>query len=220
MIGSTSAQIAAMSRSDGAPRAFASKASPMSVGAGPIVLSAADAGELIARIAASRDRQAFAILFAFYFPRVKAYLLRVGAAPGAAEDLAQETMLRVWRKADSFDPAVAAASTWIFVIARNLRIDRLRGERSPEGRDPDPSESPEAPPTGEAIAIMEERRARVRRALGALSADQARIIELFYFDEHPHSEIARLIGVPLGTVKSRVRLAVQRLRAELGDLDS
>jgi RNA polymerase sigma-70 factor (ECF subfamily) len=192
----------------------------MNLLAGPAALSATEASALITRIASSRDRQAFAVLFAYYFPRVKAYLLRVGAPSNASEELAQETMLRVWRKAESYDPDAAAASTWIFVIARNLRIDWLRGERNADRHTPDPSEEPDAPATGEAIAILQERSARVRQALGALSAEQARIIELFYFDDHPHSEIARMLGVPLGTVKSRIRLAVQRLRVELEDLGS
>jgi RNA polymerase sigma-70 factor (ECF subfamily) len=169
-------------------------------------------------MARDKDRKAFATLFGFYFPRVKSYLLRAGAAPAAAEELAQETMLRVWRRAESFDPEAGAASTWIFVIARNLRIDRLRGERSFDRLEADPSEEPDAPPTGEAIAIVNERSERVRRALGALSREQALVIELFYFDEHPHAEIARRLDLPLGTVKSRVRLAVQRLRSQLEDL--
>lgn len=196
------------------------EASTMTLRTAPAALSSAEAASLIRRIAETQDRGAFAALFAYYFPRVKAYMLRVGASPAGAEEFAQEALLRVWRKADSFDPRTAAASTWIFVIARNLRIDRLRGERNIDGFERDPSEEPDAPPTGEAIAIMNERRSRLHAALAALPAEQAHIIELFYFEEHPHSEIARMLGVPLGTVKSRVRLAVQRLRAELEDLGS
>ncbi|WP_363352217.1 sigma-70 family RNA polymerase sigma factor [Methylocystis echinoides] len=194
------------------------RAAPVRAAGGAVALSQEEAGELISRLARESDRQAFATLFAYYFPRVKAYLLRAGAAPAAAEELAQETMLRVWRKAPAFDPQAGAASTWIFVIARNLRIDRLRGERSFDHLDLDPSEEPDAPPTGEAIAIVKERRERVRKALAALSREQALIIELFYFEERPHAEIARRLGLPLGTVKSRVRLAVQRLRSQLEDL--
>jgi RNA polymerase sigma-70 factor, ECF subfamily len=220
MIGAVTASSVETPARFGARGTFAQWSAPVSLRSGPAVLSATEASRLITLIATSRDRQAFAALFAYYFPRLKAYLLRVGAPSAAAEELAQETMLRVWRKAESFDPQAATASTWIFVIARNLRIDRLRGERLANHRDPDPSEEPDAPATGEAIAISQERHARVRQALGALSAEQARIIELFYFDDHPHSEIARILGVPLGTVKSRVRLAVRRLRAELEDLDS
>ncbi len=194
------------------------KVAPVRAAGEPVVLSAQEASALIANLARDGDRQSFAILFSYYFPRVKAYLMRAGAAPAAAEELAQETMLRVWRKAGSFDPRAGAPSTWVFVIARNLRIDRIRAERTPGEIDLDPSEEPDAPPTGEAMAILKERSDRVRQALGALSREQALIIELFYFDEAPHSEIARRLALPLGTVKSRLRLAVQRLRAELEDL--
>jgi RNA polymerase sigma-70 factor (ECF subfamily) len=181
------------------------------------VLSPKDANGLIVKIARERDRRAFAVLFAYYFPRVKAYLLRAGASATVAEDLAQETMLRVWRRAATFDPGAGAASTWIFVIARNLRTDVFRGQRL-VNIDLDPSDAPDAQPTGETIVIMNERMERVRQALDALSQEQARIVRLFYFDEKPHSEIARALGIPLGTVKSRVRLAVARLRAQLEDL--
>lgn len=182
-------------------------------------LSCVEANDLIARIARDQDRQAFAILFGYFFPRVKSYLLRVGAAPAAAEEIAQETMLRVWRKAGAFNPASGAASTWIFVIARNLRIDRLRGEHLPDDIDLDPSDAPDAPPTGEAVAIMNQRRERVRQALEALSPEQAQIIRLFYFEERSHSEISLILGVPLGTVKSRVRLAMEKLRLALEDVE-
>lgn len=185
---------------------------------GSMGLTPQEAGDLIVKMALDGDRRAFAALFGFYFPRVKAYLLRSGASPSAAEEIAQETMLRVWRKASAFDPQSGAASTWIFVIARNLRIDRLRGERGPDDLEPDPSEEPEAPPTGEMIAIMKQRGDRVREALASLSPEQAQIIRLFYFEERPHSDIARSLGLPLGTVKSRVRLAVERLRSTLEDV--
>lgn len=190
----------------------------MRVADDPAHLSAKEASTLIESLAHNGDRRSFAILFSYYYPRVKAYLLRAGATPAAAEELAQETMLRVWRKASSFDPRAGAPSTWVFVIARNLRIDRIRADRSLDEFDPDPSEEPDAPPTGEAVAIQKERGDRVRKALGALSREQALIIDLFYFEETPHVEIARRLGIPLGTVKSRLRLAVQRLRAELEDL--
>lgn len=220
MIGAVAAQTVEIPDRRAVAESRLRKASTMTLRTAPAALSSAEAASLIRRIAETQDRGAFAALFAYYFPRVKTYMLRVGAAPASAEEFAQEALLRVWRKADSFDPRAAAASTWIFVIARNLRIDRLRGERNIDGLERDPSEEPDAPQSGEAIAILNERRSRLHAALAALPAEQARIIELFYFEEHPHSEIARMLGVPLGTVKSRVRLAVQRLRAELEDLGS
>lgn len=191
---------------------------PVSARLGSARLTPQAASDLIVKMARDGDRQAFAVLFGFYFPRVKAYLLRGGAPASAAEEIAQETMLRVWRKANAFDPQTGAASTWIFVIARNLRIDRVRGERATNELELDPSEEPDAPPTGEMVAIMKQRGDRVREALASLSPEQAEIIRLFYFEERPHSDIARSLGLPLGTVKSRVRLALERLRSTLEDV--
>ena len=173
--------------------------------------------DLIAAIAARGDRAAFAGLFGHFAPRVKSYMLRMGATPQQAEELAQETLLTVWRKAAAFDPAKAAASTWIFTIARNLRIDALRRERRPDP-EPDPSETPDADPTPDAALVATQSEGRVRHALLSLPAEQAEVIRLSFFSDKPHSEIAAELGLPLGTVKSRMRLAMGRLRDLLGDL--
>jgi RNA polymerase sigma-70 factor, ECF subfamily len=137
-------------------------------------------------------------------------------AAGQAEELAQETMLMVWRKAALFDPSRAPASTWIFTIARNLRIDAIRRERYPAQyllEDPEP-EFESSPSDGLLKAESEE---RIRIAMRSLSPDQVAIIHLHYFDDKPHSEIARTLDLPLGTVKSRLRLAMRRLRSLLGE---
>jgi RNA polymerase sigma-70 factor (ECF subfamily) len=172
-------------------------------------------GYLVA-LSRSRDRLAFAALFRHFAPRVKTYLIRLGTPAAAAEDLAQETMLSVWRKADQFDPAKAEAATWIFAIARNLRIDAVRRERRPEA----PVEvldcvADDAPPADEVVAAG-QREARVRAALASLPPEQAQVVALSYFDDRPHGEIAAALGIPLGTVKSRLRLAMGRVRAFLG----
>jgi RNA polymerase sigma-70 factor (ECF subfamily) len=170
--------------------------------------------DLIAAIARRRDRQAFARLFAHFAPRLKSFFLRAGAGPELAEDLAQETMLAVWRKAGLFDPARAQVSTWIFTIARNLRIDAQR-----RTRDPAAAQFPESPaePTPSEHLLSAERCELVHRALAQLSSDQAEAIRLSFFEDRPHSEIAQVLGLPLGTVKSRVRLAMARLRALVED---
>ena len=175
-----------------------------------------EAAGLILAIAARGDRDAFTALFSHFAPRVKSYLLRHGASSAAAEELAQETLLTVWRKAAQFDPARAGASTWIFTIARNLRIDAIRRDRPPpEAEDPtDAAPQPQA----DALVAAAERDARVRRALGALSREQAEIVQLSYYSDEPHSVIASRLGLPLGTVKSRLRLAMGRLRSLLEDL--
>ncbi len=164
----------------------------------------------------ARDRGAFVELFTHFAPRVKSFLLRSGLDDLAAEEVAQETMLTMWRKASYFDPNRAGLSTWIFTIARNQRIDRLRrGREQVPDINPDPSDDPDLPASGEELAIAAERERLVSAALGALSDEQAKIVRLSYFSEKPHAEIARELGIPLGTVKSRIRLALNRLRALL-----
>jgi RNA polymerase sigma-70 factor (ECF subfamily) len=172
---------------------------------------------LLVRLSAGPDREAFARLFAFYAPRLKAYMRRLGADGSAAEDLAQEAMAAVWNKARLFDPAKANAGTWIFTIARNLRIDIVRRERRPEIDANDPALLPDEPNSPEQIVVSERSAATVRAALAALPPDQARIVELSFFEDRPHGAIAKELGVPLGTVKSRLRLAFQRFRKILKD---
>jgi RNA polymerase sigma-70 factor (ECF subfamily) len=170
-------------------------------------------------IAERRDRAAFAALFEQYAGRITAWLMRTGAAPDVAQDLAQETMVAVWRKAASFDPARASASAWIFAIARNRRIDRIRKERRSESAsyyDDIDAEEPELP---DAALSAAERTGRVREALEALGEEQRQVVRLSFFEERPHAEIAELLALPLGTVKSRIRLAMKRLRDILGDLE-
>jgi len=180
-------------------------------------LRADDPAALIIAIARSGDRSAFARLFTHFAPRVKSYMLRLGAPPEAAEELAQEAMLSVWRKAALFDPARAGASTWIFAIARNLRIDAVRRERRPKIED-DPTDAPAAEPAAEAVVEAREAEARLREAVTVLPPDQAEVVRLSFFQDKPHSEIARDLDLPLGTVKSRLRLALARLRGLVGDL--
>jgi len=168
---------------------------------------------LLGRVAATQDRAAFAALFAHFAPRVKAYLLRLGAPSGVAEELAQEALLSVWRKAHLFDPAKASAATWLFTIARNLRIDAIRRERRPE-LDPEDF-MPEPDTDADAGLMLAENEGRLRLALKELPADQIQVVELSFFADKPHSQIAVELGIPLGTVKSRLRLAMARIRTAL-----
>lgn len=168
---------------------------------------------LLARVSQG-DREAFARLFAIYAGKVKGYLLRLGAPNGAAEDLAQDAMVAVWRRAASFDAAKAKASTWIFVIARNAWIDKLRREKtelayrsvtivSEASEDEAPDDAAERVQT----------EAQVEAALETLSEEQRQVVRLSFFEDRPHSEIAERLSLPLGTVKSRLRLALIKLRA-------
>lgn len=177
-----------------------------------------DHAVLIQAIALHRDRAAFADLFAWFGPRVKAWMMRAGSNPTAAEELAQETMLVVWQKARLFDPARAGASTWIFTIARNLRIDALRRERHPSELMLDPVEEPDAPVQADRVLALSQQETRIRAALTSLPPEQADVIRKAFFEDKVHAEIEKELGIPLGTVKSRLRLAMNRLRSALGDL--
>lgn len=171
----------------------------------------------LVRAVAAGDRQAFAVLFKHFAPRVATYLVRGGTPPASAEELAQEAMVVLWRKAGSFDPARAAVSTWIFTIARNLRIDRHR-RASVAGGDLDDGDAIDADAQADPAASPDERldarqrEQRVRAALRQLSPEHAHVLQLSYFAESPHAEIARDLCIPLGTVKSRIRRAMIHLR--------
>jgi RNA polymerase sigma-70 factor (ECF subfamily) len=172
---------------------------------------------LVVAVGHRRDRAAFKELFHHFAPRVKGYLMRLGAGGAVAEDLAQEAMLTLWRKAELFDPTKASASTWIFTIARNLRIDAVRRERRPEIDANDPTLLPEAERQADDTIDWAQAEDRLKLALADLPREQAQIIELSFLADKPHSAIAAELGLPLGTVKSRIRLAMARLRSALGD---
>ena len=171
------------------------------------------AGLLVA-VAELRDREAFARLFTHFAPRVKRFLMQGGSPEVQAEELVQEALAIVWRKAALFDPAQAAASTWIFTIARNLRVDSLRRGAGRDARDEevdfDLMQADELGVEDRLHAARESQ--RLRGALAQLPPEQRQVLRLAYFDDESHSRISIELGIPLGTVKSRVRLAVAQLR--------
>lgn len=172
---------------------------------------------LLLAVGRERDRTAFAALFDHFAPRVKAYLIRLGASGALAEDLAQEALLIAWRKAELFDPAKAGAATWLFTIARNLRIDAIRREKRPEFDPDDPAFVIDPAPQADGAMIRDETELRVREAMTFLPVEQAEVVRLSFFADKTHSLIAAELGLPLGTVKSRLRLAMARMRSALGD---
>ncbi len=159
-----------------------------------------------------RDGEAFRRLFNHYAPRVKSYLKRLGASEEVAEELMQEVMLTIWRRAHQFDPAKAALSTWVFTIARNKRIDAIRRERRPEIDLEDPLIEPDTAPRGDRYAEVAQLSRAMMKAVRTLPEEQSRLLTIFYFEEKTHSTIAEELGLPLGTVKSRLRLALAKLR--------
>lgn len=177
-----------------------------------------DAGALLARIASERDKAALASLFTLFAPRLKSMMLKLGADNALAEDLVQETLLTVWRKAALYSPERGAPSTWIFTIARNLRIDQLRRQSNKPYEDLDSIELASEAPIGSFIVEQNQVIARVNKALEKLSQDQREVVTLSFIHNMPHAEIAAKTGLPLGTVKSRLRLAYDRLRPMLEDL--
>jgi RNA polymerase sigma-70 factor (ECF subfamily) len=167
----------------------------------------------IALIRDDRDERAFARLFAHFAPRVKGFLMRSGSDATQAEETTQEVMATLWQKAHLFDPSRASAATWIFTIARNRRIDTLRRQRRPEPEDLPWGHEPE--PDQADVLMLQQESYQLAGAIAALPDKQRVLIEKAYFGDLSHSEIAEQTGLPLGTIKSRIRLALDRLRHEM-----
>ena len=173
----------------------------------------ADWVEAMLRVRDYRDTAAFESIFRHLAPRVKAFLMKSGADAGVADECMQDVMATVWTKAGLFDPSRASLATWVFTIARNRRIDTIRRARRPEPDDL--AWGPESEPDQADVMAMQQESARLGRAMEQLPAAQRDLIERAYFGDYSHSEIAAQTGLPLGTIKSRIRLALDRLRHEM-----
>ena len=167
--------------------------------------------DLLLAVGKHQNKESFAELFDYFAPRIKSFLMRGGANPDQADELAQETMITVWQKAESYDPAKASASTWIFTIARNKRIDAIRKVPRPEVEATDVDLVDGTPVASEVIAQQEETDI-MTDAINALPAEQADLLYKSFFEDKTHADIAKETNLPLGTVKSRIRLALDRLR--------
>lgn len=163
-----------------------------------------------------RDRAAFGLLFDHYAPRLKGFVIRSGAPKAQAEDIVQDVMLTVWRKAHLFDPHRAQVSSWIYQVARNRQIDILRREARPVPEELVPPETTEE--DGAQILAIEQEANVLREALARLKPGQREMVEKAYLGDLTHAEIKEQTGLPLGTIKSRIRLGLERLRHELKDL--
>ena len=167
---------------------------------------------LMVRMVQTEDKTVFAELYKYFAPRVKSFQLKLGCDETTAEEIAQETMVTLWRKRDQFAPEKASVSTWIFRISRNLRIDHLRKHKQvilnldalPEqaDKDSDPAKHLEC----------NTRQQIVQQALAELPADQSNVLKMSFFQGKSHGNIAQELNLPLGTVKSRIRLATERIR--------
>lgn len=167
------------------------------------------------KIAKERSKTAFAEIFHYFAPRVKAYLIKSNCAAAQAEEITQEVMTTVWRKAALFDRSKSSVATWLFRIARNQFIDHLRRDKSDRLDPNDPTMFPKTVVIDESEIDVFERDRRVRASIAALPKEQAELIRLSFFESKPHAQISEELGLPLGTVKSRIRLAFTRLRKTL-----
>lgn len=179
--------------------------------------SASELAACLIAVAESQDRTAFIALFDHYAPKLKTYFRGLGVSSSMAEDLVQETMLALWRKAHYYDPAKGPPSAWVFAIARNLRATRLRERRliliegdPPMMQDPDPRQDD--------LVVAAEIRCRVRRVLEDLPKEDADLLKASFLERKSHPDIARERNLPLGTVKSRLRRILVRLRKALIEL--
>jgi RNA polymerase sigma-70 factor (ECF subfamily) len=184
-----------------------------------IAEAAFDADSLLTEVGERGDREAFARLYEYFAPRIKAYLLKVGAAADHAEDLAQETMVKVWRKAALYQSDKASAATWMFTIARNVRIDAHRRASRPDLDPNEPGIAPEPEPQADETVARNERDAAILRIFGRLPENQREVVALHFYEDEPHTSIAERLNIPLGTVKSRLRLAFARIRRELEEFE-
>jgi RNA polymerase sigma-70 factor (ECF subfamily) len=173
--------------------------------------------ELLLAISERKDREAFHRLFNHFAPRMQAFLRRQGASADQAEEVVQEAMVTVWRKASLFDPRKASPATWIFTIARNQRIDLLRKANRPEPDRNDPAFEPAPEAQGDEALARKQDAARLKDAIAGLPEDQRAVLKLVYFKDKTHDEAAKELEIPLGTVKSRIRLAFRKMRTALGD---
>jgi len=168
------------------------------------------ADQLIVAIALTKDRALYAELFRRFAPKIKAFVMGQGLAAQEAEELSQEAMLKVWRKAEGFDPTKATASTWIYTIARNLRIDMAR--KAARKRElPDDLWVNHERPVDELMGLAQSADT-LKSLMVGLPPEQKEVLTLSFYEDMSHSDVAKALNLPLGTVKSRLRLALGRLR--------
>jgi RNA polymerase sigma-70 factor (ECF subfamily) len=182
-------------------------------------------GMLMSRVSEARDKQAFEQLFDHFAPLIKGYLLSLPSTyftANMAEELTQEVMLSIWRKAHLYDATKASAATWVFTIARNLRVDAIR-KHSKHQNDvcADDVWYEEVDPAQEPIRSLQRMTTEktIRESLSILPIEQKQVLSKVFMEDKSHQAVADELGLPLGTVKSRVRLALQKLRINLTHLD-
>ncbi len=176
-----------------------------------------DATDWLRAVASKRDRESFERLYRLYAPKLKSYMARQGADGATADDLAQETMVQVWRKAEQYDPSKATPAAWVCRIARNLRIDKLRRQKLHEVELTAEADQMDEGRNGHQAATDQIDGHRLRVHVNDLPGDQMEVVRLAFFEGLSHSEVGQRLSIPLGTVKSRLRLAFAKLRLAMGE---
>lgn len=167
-------------------------------------------------VARLRDRDCFMRIYDHFMPRLCVYLRGLGSPEAVAEELAQESLLRLWLRASDFDPRQGALSTWLYRIGRNLHIDRVRRERSWMQVQDAVEEAAACDVVQRSSAEQFADHAQLRQRINELPAVQARLVRMSYFEAKSHGDIAQALGMPLGTVKSHLRRAFLQLQAKVG----
>lgn len=175
-----------------------------------------DLSQAVLAVARDHDRQAFRRIYLHFAPRLKTFLMRSGSQADQAEEVIQETMVKVWRRAETFDPGKASVAAWVYTIARNVRIDLIRKVSRPEIDENDPCLVPDSAPPPNEMVEQSLQAERLRQVMTGLPEEQREVLNLAFFEEKSHGEVAEQLGIPLGTVKSRIRLALKRIRSEYG----
>jgi len=171
--------------------------------------------EALAKVAESQDIGSFKKIFDYFSPRLKSFLMRSGADEAIAEEIIQETMTIIWTKADYYDPKVASPSTWIYTIARNKKIDILRKSRKAILEDIDTAILPPVESKADENIEHDQKFEMIAQYLDDLPEDQLNLLKMNFFEEKSHGEISEITKIPLGTVKSRIRLALEKIRGKL-----
>ncbi len=163
-------------------------------------------------VAYQQDKQAFGEIFKYFAPRLKSYFIKAGAIESQAEEVIQEVMIAIWTKASSYDRKKSSVSTWIYTIARNKRIDKIRKEKRHYTQESDEGLEMPIPSTQEQDIFSVQLTRKIENCLQSLPIEQAELLKLSYFYEKTHTDISKELKIPLGTVKSRIRLALNKMK--------
>ncbi len=171
------------------------------------------------RVRSHADRHAFVSLFNIMAPKVLSMIMKAGLDKATAEDIVQEVMLKVWHRRDQFEPTKASVATWIYAIARNTRIDHQRKLSKPALSPDEPALRPSEPASQDELLDVKNQTVFLQKAIAELTLPQREVLKLAYLAGLSHSQISKQLNIPEGTVKSRLRLAMDKLRVSMKELE-